>query len=75
MLVNNFLTTTVGLCTFENINGEFEYIFNNRVNLETADLAPSATISCSCSLWSLQPERHMRSADVLTLKLLWSVSC
>lgn len=33
--LDNFSTTTSGLCSFENISGEFEYIFNNRADLET----------------------------------------
>lgn len=37
MLDNNLSMTSGGLCSFENVNGEFEYIFYNlnRIDLET----------------------------------------
>lgn len=43
--------------TFECINGEFEYIFNNRVDLETA-------LALSCFVW-LQLPFHAPSHCVL----------
>ncbi len=73
-------TTTGGLCSFENFSGEFEYIFNKRVDLETV-LTLSRFVwprllfqaLSHCGLGSLSSLFELICCwCVLTLKTLWS---
>ncbi len=57
VLDNNYLTATGRLCFSENVISDFECIFNNRVDFETAltlfsVASANITVSCSVSLGS-----------------------